>query len=180
MSVIIYKNKGVLGTFYLTFAVIFLLIALMVLKTGSYISPFAIAFVFFALFLDKFELDLANGQIVRKIFGITINKINIHKVKKYFLEYRWRSSGYFFTGTHIEIEISKNGKIICKRMTTNVDLSDIRKMFLKAKEINRSIKRSSVKLHSDILKKKVSSMYGFIFLAVVILLAIYMFINISK
>lgn len=180
MNKIVYKNKWLTDVFWLVFGIIFFLIGLFSLKTELYIIPFGASLLFFVCFFDKFELDISSGQIKRKIFGITVMRLNIKNIKKYLIKFIAFCNGYGIPGsTYIEVEIFKNERRTCKAMNTLVDLTVVGKMFLEAKKINMEISKSNTPFCRGMLRKKFSTIYSFLLLIAVIFLAIYIFINIK-
>lgn len=170
------KKYNFVGIVFLFVAIVFVLVAFEA-EYRYYSFLFSLVFFVIAIFhiSDKFEINLTDGKILRKVLGVKVQEIEIQSIKRYFIENRTRYSGYFIVGTHIEIENLENGKTVYKKMNTNIYDSNIRKMFSEAKKINPNIQESSKIIVSDILRKKLPNVYVLLtlllfFLVVVILL----------
>lgn len=169
-----------MGGFWLVFGIIFFLVGIFLLKTELCIVPFGASLLFFVCFFDKFEIDISNGQIKRKIFGMTVMRLSIKSIKKYLIEFIARYDGYGMPGsTYVEVEIFEDGRKTYKAMNTLVESTVVTKMFLEAKKINMEINKANTPFCRGVLRKNFSTTYSFLLLVAVIFLAIYIFINIK-
>lgn len=167
-----------MGLLLFLFVLFFFLIGFILLISSRFtssISPFVVFLILLAIYSDQIELDLSNGEMIRKILWIPVMKINIHNIKKYFLEYRGRTSGYFLSqGNHIEMEIFENGETRYNKIFTLIEKNDVRKLFFEIQNNNKGLSESTIPFKRDILRKKISSVYGFVLLIAAIIFAIYM------